>query len=76
MKIQFFNIDKIKIHITTRMIATIALIIDPKNKSNSPNPEIESGPKILTAIPPPASIKIHIANKNPKRLNFKEKHPS
>jgi hypothetical protein len=30
----------------------------------------------LTVIPPPTSIKIHIPNKNPKRPDFKEKHPS
>jgi hypothetical protein len=30
----------------------------------------------VTAIPPPISIKIHIPNKNPKRLDFKEKPPS
>ena len=58
------------------MIATIALITDPINQSSSPNPEIENGPNIVTAIPPPTSIKIHIPNKNPKRPDFKEKHPS
>jgi len=58
------------------MIATIALITDPINKSSSPNPEIENGPSIMTVIPPPTSIKIHITNKNPKRPNFKEKPPS
>ncbi len=76
MKIKFFNLDKIKIHITTRMIATIALITDPKKKLNSPNPETEIGPNIVTTIPPPTSIRIHIANKNPKRPDFKAKSPS
>ena len=49
------------------MIATIALITEPINQSSLPNPEIENGPNIVTAIPPPISIKIHIPNKNPKR---------
>ena len=48
---------------------------DVINQSNSPNPETENGPNIVTAIPPPTSIKIHIPNKNPKRLYFKEKPP-
>ena len=58
------------------MIATIALITDPINISNSPNPETEIGPNSVTTIPPPTSIKIHIANKNPKRPDFKGKPPS
>jgi hypothetical protein len=58
------------------MIATIALITDPINISNSPNPETEIGPNIVTTIPPPTNIKSHIANKNPKRPDFKEKPSS
>ena len=58
------------------MIATIALITDPINKLNSPNPEIEIGPNIVTRIPPPTSIKTHIPNKNPKRSDFIMKLPS
>ncbi len=58
------------------MIATIALVTDPINKLNSPNPEIEIGPNIVTTIPPPTSIKIHIANKNPKRPDFTRNTPS
>lgn len=58
------------------MIAIIAFIVDVTNKSNSPNPEIEKGPKIDTAIPPPTRINPHIPNRNPKRENFKERHPS
>ena len=54
------------------MIATTALITDAINQSSSPNPEIEMGPNTVTTIPPPTSIKIHIANKNPKRPDFKE----
>ena len=40
-------------------------------ESSSPNPEIESGPKNRTAMPPPNSIKIHITKINPKSESFK-----
>jgi hypothetical protein len=53
-------------------MATIALMIDVINQLNSPNPDRVIGPNRVTTIPPPASIKTHIANKNPKRPNFNE----
>jgi len=53
-------------------MATIALMIDVINQLNSPNPDRVIGPNRVTTIPPPASIKTHIANKNPKRPDFKE----
>jgi len=57
-------------------MATIALITDEINQSRSPNPEIDIGPKRVTTIPPPTRIKIHIANKNPNKLDFKIISPS
>lgn len=51
-------------------------MIDAINRLNSPYPVIEIGPKIVTRIPPPRRIRIHIANKNPNRPDFKEILPS
>ena len=51
-------------------------MIDAINELRSPNPDIEIGPRIVTTIPPPTSIKPHIASKNPSRPNFKVIHPS
>jgi hypothetical protein len=48
------------------MIAISPLDAELKKESNSPKPEIEIGPRIITAIPPPTIIKIHIKNMNPK----------
>jgi len=54
LKIQFFNLDKIKIHITTNIKAIITLIPDEiiqmKNHQIS---WIENGPNKTTIIPPP-----------------------
>ena len=60
-----------KIHPVTKIIAIIALIEEVAKESSSPNPEIERGPKISTAIPPPSSIRIHITKIKPKTENFK-----
>ena len=68
--------DKIKIQIITRTIAITALITDAINQLNSPNPEIEIGPKIVTTIPPPTIINPHIANKKVNNPDFKVIHPS
>jgi len=59
-------LDKINIQIVAREIAIAAFITDVKIESRSPYPEIEKGPKIVTVIAPPKSIKSHITNKNPK----------
>jgi len=53
-----------------------ALITDAINQSNSPKPEIEIGPKIVTTIPPPKIIKPHIANKKMNSPDFKAIYPS
>ena len=53
-----------------------ALITDPINKLNSPKPETEIGPKIVTTIPPPKIIKPHIANKKVNSPDFKGILPS
>jgi len=63
---KFFSLAKIKTHAIDKPIAIIPLRMDPNNSSYSPYPEIEMGPKIVTAIPPPIKIRIHIKNKNPK----------
>ena len=42
-----------KIHPVTKIIAIIALMEEFAKESSSPNPEIESGPKNSTAMPPP-----------------------
>jgi len=55
----------------TSRIAITALMTDEINQSRSPKPEIDTGPKRTTTIPPPTIIKIHIANKNPNKLDFK-----
>jgi len=49
----------------------IALITDEISQSRSPKPEIDTGPRRVTIIPPPIIIKTHIANKNPNKLDFK-----
>lgn len=43
-----------------------ALITDVTYKSteSDPNPENDIGPRIMTAIPPPNSIRIHIVKRN------------
>ena len=46
--------------------ARIPFITEFNKEFNSPNPEIEIGPRIRTAIPPPIMIRIHIKNINPK----------
>lgn len=63
---KFFSLAKIKIHAMERPIAILPLRIEFNKVSYSPYPEIEIGPKIVTAIPPPIKIRIHIKNKNPK----------
>ncbi len=60
----------------TRIIATTAFMIEDMNQFSSPYPEIEIGPKIVTTIAPPTSIRIHIPNKNPYRPGFILKPPS
>jgi len=57
-------------------MATVALMIDAISQSRSPNPEMDIGPKRVTTIPPPIIIKIHIANKNPNKPDFKMAQPS
>lgn len=42
----------------------------------SPKPSIEIGPKIVTTIPPPIKIKIHIPNKKENNFALKLIHPS
>jgi hypothetical protein len=64
------------LQLPTRTSAIIALITDAINQLRSPNPEIEMGPSIVTTIPPPTMIRVHIANKNPKSPGFKMKLPS
>jgi len=49
---------------------------DAINQLRSPNPDIVIGPRSVTTIPPPISIKIHIANKNPNKPDFKMIRPS
>ncbi len=54
----------------------IALIIEDKIKSISPNPDIEIGPNMVTTIPPPIRIKSHIPKIKPNIPIFKFSHPS
>ncbi len=63
---KFFIFSKINTQIKDKDIAIIPLKTELIKGSNSPKPVIEIGPKIVTAIPPPISIKSHIKNKNPK----------
>ena len=53
-----------------------ALITDAINQSNSPNPETEIGPRMVTTIPPPTIINPHIANKKVNSPDFKVILPS
>ena len=52
-------------------MATIALMTEETNQSRSPKPETDIGPRRMTTIPPPTTIRTHIANKNPNKLDFK-----
>ena len=57
-------------------MAVTALTADVMSRSNEPNPDIEIGPRTTTAMAPPSSIRIHIANKNTNKTGFKKTHPS
>ena len=59
-----------------RRIAIPPFVTDVKILSNSPKPEIEIGPKIITAIPPPRRIKIHIAKRKTRIVEIKFSSPS
>ena len=63
---KFFNFNKIKTQSIDNPIAARPLIREFIKESNSPNPETERGPRMVTAIPPPRIIRIHIKNKKPK----------
>ena len=64
------------IHAIASKIAIPPLVTDVKILSNSPKPEMEIGPKITTAIPPPSIIKIHIAKRKTKIVEIKFLSPS
>ncbi len=47
-------------------MAITAFIVEDIIQLRLPYPVIEIGPNIVTTIPPPIRIKIHMANKNTK----------
>ena len=57
LKIQFFSLDRIKIHPVIKIIAIIAFSEEFTKESISPKPVIESGPRNRIAIPPPSNIR-------------------
>ncbi len=54
----------------------IALVTEDKNQFISPKPVTEIGPKIVTTIPPPIRIKIHITKIKLNNPIFKSSLPS